>query len=209
MAKKIQYMGLSDSRTIASGDTVNGTVAGGLPVSITWNSANNWVIDTTQAPYTGITDVMAAALFALPHGEFVDVTSTPQTPTHTSTYGPTGVSGQLATTHTTSTGATPVITTGAGATAASVGGRGANDTAGTFSVTALASGNTADEILATVTFAQAYSSAPKGVDVEGENAAAEAAQLYATNITATSFQIAAHVAPTASAVMVGNYRVVG
>lgn len=208
---KIQYMGISDSRTIAAGDTINGAVTGGgIPVSITWNRANSWVIDTTVAPYTGITAPMVAAIVGLPHGEFVDVTNTPQTPTHTTIYGSsTGAQATATPTHNVSTGATPVVTAGAGASAASVGTLGANDEAGTFTVTSLASGNTADEILATVTFVQPYSTPPKNVDVNGNNSAAENADLYATNVTATSFQIAAHVAPGASAVLTGSYAVTG
>jgi hypothetical protein len=206
---KIQYMGASDSRVINAGDTINGAVSGGIPVAITWNQANNFVIDTTQAPYTGITAPMASAILALGHGEFVDVTNTPQTPTHQTLYGTGSTPASSASSHQVSTGAAVSIAAGAGATSAGVGALGANDTAGTFTATSLATGNTADEVLLTVTFAQAYASTPKDIQIQETNAAAKGCQLYPVNVSKTGFSIAAHTAPGASAVLTGSYSVTG
>lgn len=206
---KIQYQGLSEVRSIAAGDTINGAVVGGLPVTITWNQANNWMIDTTQAPYTGITGPMATAILGLAHGEFVDVSSVAQTPTHTAIYGAPTVSGQAAPTHQVSSGATPTVASGAGSTAGAVGANGANDQAGTVTCTSLASGNAADAVLITVAFAQAYSTPPKDVQVNPLNAASANVIPYGAAVTVNGFSILGHVAAGVSQALSFSYSITG
>lgn len=45
---KIKFMGTSDVCTIAKGDDFGGRLSGGLTTTVTFNQANNWIVDTEE-----------------------------------------------------------------------------------------------------------------------------------------------------------------
>ena len=109
--------------------------------------------------------------------------------------------------HLISGGTIPTVAAGTDAASVAVT-TGSTDTAGGVSATTTAS-PTANASLVTVTFATAYSAAPKYVSIQGTNAAAMSAMLYPQTITATGFTVFCNVAPAASSSLAFCYSVIG
>jgi hypothetical protein len=102
---------------------------------------------------------------------------------------------------------TAVVTAGAQATSASsVGGTG-NDAAG--QVTATTVGSPAAGAIAVVTFGTTYGQTPRAVNISPASAAAAAAQLYVSAMSATAFTVSCAATPAATTALVFNYRVTG
>lgn len=102
--------------------------------------------------------------------------------------------------------AAATVAAGAQASKAEAAGNGANDTAGTVNATALASPATG--VLATITFATAYSATPH-VTLSSANSASAACQPYVSSRSTTGFSISANVAAAKEASLQFDYHVVG
>lgn len=97
------------------------------------------------------------------------------------------------------------VTAGAQASAVKVNAEGANDTAGSVTVTALATGMAAGALF-TVTFGTAYKAVPRAVLVHERGAVAVGA--YVSAKSATGFTVSSRSAATASQVIPVDFHVI-
>lgn len=104
-------------------------------------------------------------------------------------------------------GANVGIAIGSATSAAVAGARLAKDAAGHVTATALAS--PVAGVVATVTFANTYSAAPKAVVITPNNAATVAAGLYVSSTATSNFVVSCANAPAASAALDFGYHVIG
>lgn len=80
---KIKYMGSADIREIKKGTDAGGQLQEKLPVDLTWDRDNNWVIDTSDDKYSGVAQEFWALLLEGDSGkEFKDVSDLARIPTN-------------------------------------------------------------------------------------------------------------------------------
>lgn len=75
---RLKFMGSSDVKELQKGDTFGDTLAEPLPVTVTWDKSNGWIVDTSDTKYSDIPDEVWEYLIV--NDAFKDVTDFVRTP---------------------------------------------------------------------------------------------------------------------------------